>query len=105
MLAGHLDKEAGQCATASLVARNIICFVSAQLKWKMRYADTSAAFLQGEMLGENRMVYIRVPMAAPTVPKGDIRIEFMMKGAFGLAAPPRLWCLQVRIGLESIGLN
>ena len=123
VLAGHLDKEAGQHATeaptASLISHNVICFLSAQLKWKMRYADISAAFLQGEFLDETREVYVKFPRGYPDgvgahlrarlagLAKGTMRDDIvqLMKGGFGLAESPRLWYLRLKRGLESLGLK
>ena len=122
VLAGHLDKEAGQYATeaptANLISHNVICFLSAHLKWKMRYADISAAFLQGEFLEETREVYVKFPRGYPDsvtahlrqrlagLTKGTIREDLvqLVKGGFGLAESPRLWYLRLQRGLESLGL-
>ena len=123
VLAGHLDKEAGKHATeaptASLVAHNLICFISAQMGWKMRYADISAAFLQGENLDKDRVVYIRMPKGYPDEisehliarlserGRGSIRRDLvrLIKGGFGLAESPRLWYLRLKRGLEELGLR
>ncbi|CAE7682647.1 RE2 [Symbiodinium necroappetens] len=123
VLAGHLDKEAGQYATeaptASLVAHNVVCFVSTQMGWPMKYADISAAFLQGEKLQAERVVYIKLPKGYPEAISehllarlgaqkgGSIRSDLvrLMKGGFGLAESPRLWYLRLRRGLLEIGLK
>ncbi|CAE7756515.1 RE2 [Symbiodinium sp. CCMP2456] len=123
VLAGHLDKEAGQYATeaptASLVGHNLVCFVSAQMGWKMKYADISSAFLQGEKLDDERVVYIKMPRGYPEevcdhlrhrlgerMP-GSIRTDVvrLTKGGFGLAESPRLWYLRLKRGLVSLGLK
>ena len=123
VLAGHLDKEAGQHATeaptASLVAHNIVCFLSAQMRWKMRYADISAAFLQGEYLDEDRVVFVKLPRGYPdevrehlgerlkAKARGSIRLDLvrLTKGGFGLSESPRLWYLRLKRGLHEIGLR
>ncbi|CAE7373456.1 RE1 [Symbiodinium sp. CCMP2592] len=123
VLAGHLDKEAGRYATeaptASLVAHNLICYISAQCGWALKYADISAAFLQGEELCDERVVYIRLPKGYPDeVTKhlmkrlgrktpGGIRADLvrLTKGGFGLSESPRLWYLRLRRGLLELGLR
>ena len=120
VLAGHLDKEAGQYATeaptANLISHNVIGFLSAHLKWKMRYADISAAFLQGEFLEQTREVYVKFPKGCPDnvtahlrerlagLAKGAIQEDLvqLVKGGFGLAELPRLWYLRLKRGLESL---
>ena len=56
VLAGPLDREAGKYATEaptpSLVGHNLVCFISAQMGWGMKYADISSAFLQAERLDD-----------------------------------------------------
>ena len=83
-----MNKEAGQHATeaptASLVSHNIICFLSAHLKWKMRYAKVSAAaFLQGETLDDNKVIYIKVPKGYPETMSEHLkqRLVAMIGGA------------------------
>ena len=123
VLAGHLDKEAGQWATeaptASLVAHNMVCFVCAQFGWNMLYADISAAFLQGETLDDERVVYIRLPKGYPDAvnehlrsrlqgkAKGTLRgdVVRLIKGGFGLSESPRLWYQRLKRGLEELGLK
>ncbi|CAE7261787.1 RE1 [Symbiodinium necroappetens] len=123
VLAGHLDKEAGKWATeaptASLVAHNLVCFISAQLKWEMKFADISAAFLQGEKLDSDRVVYIRMPRGYPDEivehllqrlvgPKtGKMRRDIirLTKGGFGLSESPRLWYRKLKRVLLGLGLN
>ena len=123
VLAGHLDKEAGKYATeaptASLVGHNLVCFVSAQMGWRMKYADISAAFLQGEHLEEDRVVFIKMPKGYPDEVcehlrhrlgekrQGSIRADLvrLTKGGFGLAESPRLWYLRLKRGLISLGLK
>ena len=122
VLAGHLDKEAGQYATeaptASLVGHNLVCFVSAQMQWRMKYADISSAFLQGEKLDDERVVYIKMPRGYPEAVcerlrkrlgervTGSIRTDLvrLTKGGFGLAESPRLWYLRLKRGLVGLGL-
>ena len=109
VLAGHLDKEAGQYATeaptASLVAHNAVCFISAQMGWSMKCADISAAFLQGERLQEERVVYIKLPKGYPDAIRERSDLVKLTKGGFGLAESPRLWYLRLRRGLLEIGLK
>ena len=85
----------------------------------MRYADISAAFLQGEFLEETREVYVKFPRGYPEsvtshlrqrlagMTKGTIREDLvqLVKGGFGLAESPRLWYLRLKRGLESLGLK
>ncbi|CAE7326527.1 psaC [Symbiodinium sp. CCMP2456] len=123
VLAGHRDKEAGMHATeaptASLVSHNLICFVSAQKKWILKYADISAAFLQGEKLDVSRVVYVKLPKGYPSEindhllrrlserTRGSLRHDLvkLVKGGFGLAESPRLWYLRLKRGLEDVGLK
>eukprot|EP00439_Symbiodinium_sp_Y106_P026614 s3337_g3.t1 len=123
VLAGHLDKEAGQWATeaptASLVAHNIVCFLSAQNKWPLKFADISAAFLQGENLCEERVVFVRVPkgypdeivehllerLAGPLTKRMRRDIVRLTKGGFGLAESPRLWYRRLKKVLVDLGMQ
>ena len=86
--------------------------------WKMKYADISAAFLQGEKLQEERVVYIRLPRGYPEevqrhllqrLREGrpgttNLRMDIvrMVKGGFGLAESPHL---RLRRGLLEIGMS
>ena len=62
---------------------NMICFLSAQLKWKMRYADISTAFLQGEFLDDTRVVYVKFPKGHPDGITAHLkaRLEGLTKGS------------------------
>ncbi|CAE7809264.1 unnamed protein product [Symbiodinium microadriaticum] len=86
VLEGHLDKEAGKYATeaptASLVAHNIVCFISAQCGWTW-------------------------PNVCLNVWEEEWPEEFvrLTKGGFGLSDSPRLWYLRLRRGLVDVGLK
>ena len=117
VIAGHKDQRAGdfetQAPTASLLSHNFLCFVAAQYKWRMFFADISAAFLQGDYLPEGRRVFIRSPKNYPMfvreflmtkIPPGARTDLFRMKKAgFGLAESPRLWYQRFKRDIMSIG--
>ena len=117
VIAGHRDQRAGDYATdaptASLVARNFVCFLAAQLRWRMYFADISAAFLQGDYLPEGRRVFVQSPKNYPLfvrqflmtkVPPGARTDMFRMKKAgFGLAESPRLWYQRFSRDVAGIG--
>ena len=117
VIAGHRDQRAGDYATdaptASLVAHNFLCFVAAQFRWRMYFADISAAFLQGDYLPEGRRVFVQSPKNYPLfvrqflltkVPPGARTDLFRMKKAgFGLAESPRLWYQRFSRDIMSIG--
>ena len=123
VLAGHLDKEAGQWATeaptASLISHNIVCFLSAQYKWPMKFADISAAFLQGENLCAERVVFAKMPkgypeeivehllqrLAGPQNKRMRRDLVRLTKGGFGLAESPRLWYRRLKRVLVELGLQ
>eukprot|EP00435_Cladocopium_sp_Y103_P046235 s919_g13.t1 len=117
VIAGHRDVRAGdfetESPTASLLAHNMLCFLAAQWKWKMSFADISAAFLQGDYLPAERRVFVQTPKNYPLfvrqflqtkIPAGARTDMFRMKKAgFGLAESPRLWYHRFKRGTESIG--
>eukprot|EP00913_Durusdinium_trenchii_P032182 g30134.t1 len=117
VIAGHRDQRAGDYATdaptASLVAHNFVCFLAAQLRWRMYFADISAAFLQGDYLPEGRRVFVQSPKNYPLfvrqflmtkVPPGARTDMFRMKKAgFGLAESPRLWYQRFSRDVAGIG--
>ena len=117
VVAGHLDKQAGQyeteAPTASLLAHNLLCWFAAQFQWHMRYGDISAAFLQGEYLPEQRRVLVATPRGYPDfvqrflqgkLPAGS-RTDMLRlkKGGFGLAESPRMWFLKLKKTVLKLG--
>ena len=117
VLAGHLDRQAGEfeteAPTASLLAHNLICWFAAQFQWEMRYGDISAAFLQGEYLPDQRRVLVATPRGYPDfvqrflatkLPSGS-RTDMLRlkKGGFGLAESPRMWFLKLKKTVLKLG--
>ena len=115
---GHRDPDAGQYQTSSptvsLVGHNLLNFIAVQNRWVVNYEDVSAAFLQGQELPAGREIYVRVPQGYPPetmsrlkelIGKGmryDLVLK-LVKGGFGLPESPRLWYLEYRRTLISLG--
>ena len=114
---GHRDPEAGKFLTSSptvsLVGHNLLVMIAVQRKWEIVYEDVSAAFLQGKPLPENREVYVRLPQGYPDESLCELRkflgsenredLAKLTKGGFGLPESPRLWYLEYKSTLISLG--
>ncbi len=114
---GHRDPDAGQYPTASptvsLIGHNILNMIAVQKGWVVAYEDVSAAFLQGQNLPEGREIYVRIPTGYPEAAMKELRkmigqdkrpdIVRLLKGGFGLPESPRLWYLEYRQTLLSLG--
>ena len=99
VIAGHKDQKAGdyetEAPTASLMAHNLVCWMAAQMGWRMYFADISAAFLQGDYLPEERRVFLITPKGYPPFvqqflqtkvpPRSRTDLFRMKKAGFGLA--------------------
>lgn len=117
IIAGHRDQRAGEyeteSPTASLLGHNLLCMLATQWAWPMMFADVSAAFLQGDVLPEDRRVFVQCPRNYPQfvrqflqtkVPNGyQTDIFRLRKAGFGLAESPRLWYKKFKRDIESIG--
>ena len=114
---GHRDPDAGQYLTSSptvsLIGHNLLNAIAVQKKWTICYEDVSAAFLQGQKLPEEREIYVKVPKGYP-----EEALQYLMgslgknvrqdvvqltKGGFGLPESPRLWYLEYKSTLLSLG--
>ena len=114
---GHRDPDAGQYLTSSptvsLIGHNLLNAIAVQKKWVICYEDVSAAFLQGQKLPEEREIYVKVPKGYP-----DEALDYLVqglgknvrqdvvkltKGGFGLPESPRLWYLEYKRTLLSLG--
>ena len=116
-IAGHRDQRAGEfeteAPTASLLGHNLLCFFATQWSWTMSFADVSAAFLQGDLLPEERRVFVQCPRNYPNFVRQYLRAQVpqdcrtdlfrMRKAGFGLAESPRLWYKKFKRDIESIG--
>ena len=119
ILGGHRDPDMGKfptlAPTASMLAHNLINWISVQKRWVVKYEDVSSAFLQGKPLPPEREVYIRLPRGYP-----DYLLEFIQgklggnfkkdilkltKGGFGLPESPRLWYLCYKETLCECGMK
>ena len=114
---GHRDSEAGKFLTSSptvsLVGHNLLVVIAVQKKWEIVYEDVSAAFLQGKPLPEDREVYVRLPQGYPEESLVELRrflgvenredLAKLTKGGFGLPESPRLWYLEYKSTLISLG--
>lgn len=79
----------------------------------MSFADVSAAFLQGDLLPEDRRVFVQCPRNYPDFVRKFLRAQIpdgcrtdlfrMRKAGFGLAESPRLWYKKFKRDIESIG--
>ena len=114
---GHRDPDAGQYLTSSptvsLIGHNLLNAIAVQKKWAICYEDVSAAFLQGQKLPAEREIYVRVPKGYP--PEAleylvgslgkNMRTDLvkLTKGGFGLPESPRLWYLEYKRTLLSLG--
>ena len=80
VVAGHLDRQAGQyeteAPTASLLAHNLLCWLAAQFQWVMRDGDISAAFLQGEYLRSSGVFWSLLPRATPSSSSNSLGKSF-----------------------------
>ena len=117
IIAGHRDQRAGEyeteSPTASLLGHNILCMLATQWSWPMMFADVSAAFLQGDVLPEDRRVFVQCPRNYPQfvreflkkqVPENcQVDLFRLRKAGFGLAESPRLWYKKFKRDIESIG--
>ena len=101
--------------TAALSGHMIFIFIAVQKNWTIYLADISAAFLHGQKLPPEREGYCKVPKSWPEevldflvslLPPGSCRdLVKMTKGGFGLAESPRLWYLEYRSMLLSLGFR
>ena len=117
IIAGHRDQRAGEyeteSPTASLLGHNLLCMFATQWGWPMMFADVSAAFLQGDVLPEERRVFVQCPKNYPlfvrnflrTLIPADCQTDLfrLRKAGFGLAESPRLWYKKFKRDIESIG--
>ena len=117
IIAGHRDQRAGEyeteSPTASLLGHNLLCMLATQWEWKMMFADVSAAFLQGDVLPEERRVFVQCPKNYPLFVREFLRSQIpsncrtdlfrLRKAGFGLAESPRLWYKKFKRDTESIG--
>ena len=117
IIAGHRDQRAGEfeteAPTASLLGHNLLCFFATQWSWTMSFADVSAAFLQGDVLPEERRVFVQCPRNYPNFVRQYLRAQVpqdcrtdlfrMRKAGFGFAESPRLWYKKFKRDIESIG--
>eukprot|EP00434_Breviolum_minutum_P017051 symbB.v1.2.015044.t1/scaffold1112.1/size147309/2 len=119
ILGGHRDPDMGKfltlAPTASMLAHNLINWISVQKQWVVKYEDVSSAFLQGKPLPPEREVYIKLPRGYP-----DYLLDFihskvgdkhkkdvlkLTKGGFGLPESPRLWYLCYKETLCECGMR
>ena len=114
---GHRDPDAGKYMTSSptvsLVGHNLLNAIAVQMQWKVCYEDVSAAFLQGQRLPEEREIYVKVPTGYPDEALQGLRemigttsrqdVVRLVKGGFGLPESPRLWYLEYKQTLQSLG--
>ena len=99
--------------TVSVVGHNLLNFIAVQKRWEIFYEDVSAAFLQGGQLPEGREIYVKIPYGYPEEAVHIIREVFgaecrhdlvkLTKGGFGLPESPRLWYLEYKKTLVSLG--
>ena len=114
---GHRDPDAGKYPTSSptvsLVGHNLLNFIAVQKGWTVYYEDVSAAFLQGQQLPSEREIYVRIPQGYPVEAMEELKkligpgmrgdIVRLLKGGFGLPESPRLWYLEYRQTLLTLG--
>jgi len=118
-IGGNQDKEAGMWETYSPTAMNLGHFM---VIWKavmqnlwLLTADVSAAFLQGEPLPKERVIYMRIPTNWPAAvlswlqaflgPAFRWDLVRVRKGIFGLPESPYLWLCKVRRELRRLGFK
>lgn len=118
ILGGHRDPDMGKfptlAPTASMLAHNLINWISVQKGWVVKYEDVSSAFLQGKPLPPEREVYIKLPRGYP-----DYLLDFIhsklggnykkdvlkLTKGFGLPESPRLWYLCYKETLCECGMK
>ena len=114
---GHRDPDAGKYPTSSptvsLVGHNLLNFIAVQKGWTVYYEDVSAAFLQGQQLPSEREIYVRIPQGYPVEAMEELKkligpgmrgdLVRLLKGGFGLPESPRLWYLEYRQTLLTLG--
>eukprot|EP00435_Cladocopium_sp_Y103_P046001 s1245_g13.t1 len=114
---GHRDPDAGKYPTSSptvsLIGHNLLNFIAVQQGWTVYYEDVSAAFLQGQQLPSEREIYVKIPQGYPPEALAELQrllgagmrhdLARLLKGGFGLPESPRLWYLEYRQTLLTLG--
>lgn len=119
IVGGHLAKDAGEYATYSPTALGVghylLLLAAATQEWRLQSFDVTAAFLQGEELPPERVLYMRLPNELSDGVVSGVRKLFgecyrvdlvrIKKGVFGLEESPRLWHQRARAMMLELGFR